>query len=379
MPTILYVQYSDPAAYPPLERSAWQFADAGWRVRFIGIRLKGGAGQLAFVRHENISVRLLPQMPRGPLGRLGYARFVSAVLAEIAATRPDVVYCSDDRTYPIGLAASYLPGIRTVLHEHDSPLPHASGRLKTLQAIRRRFARRASICVIPQDERAEIFRRETGAPRVAVAHNCPALREVGPPPRHMPRPGLTLWHHGSLGPGRMPFSIIQALARLPDDVRLEFAGYETVSTRGFIDRVMQMASELGIAHRVAYLGALPARSELYDAARRADVGLVLFESRFVEPMVGASNKPFDFLACGLPLLTNATAEWRDFFGTAGVARLCNPDDPDAIAREISWYRDNAEARRRMAERGYELVRTRWNYERAFEGVLRQLSDAKAAA
>ena len=33
---ILYVQYTNPAAYPPLEHSSTILANAGWQVLFLG-------------------------------------------------------------------------------------------------------------------------------------------------------------------------------------------------------------------------------------------------------------------------------------------------------------------------------------------------------
>ena len=86
-------------------------------------------------------------------------------------------------------------------------------------------------------------------------------------------------------------------------------------------------------------------------------------------MVGASNKPFDYLACGLPLLTNATSEWRDFYGSRGVSIECDPDHPEAIAKAIQSLRENSQARMDMARRGVALIRRDWNYEAQFAKVL----------
>ena len=34
-PRVIYVQYTDPAAYPPLQHSAVMFAEGGWRVDLV--------------------------------------------------------------------------------------------------------------------------------------------------------------------------------------------------------------------------------------------------------------------------------------------------------------------------------------------------------
>src|SRR5262249_11543751 len=158
------------------------------------------------------------------------------------------------------------------------------------------------------------------------------------------------------GSGQLPITVIDALARLPDDVRLEFAGYETVSTRGYVDALLARAETLQIAHRIRYIGAVPLRAELLRAAAAADVGLCLFATKFRDPMVGASNKPFDYLACGLPLITNDTVEWNDFFASEGVALGCDPEDSEAIARAVLRLHHAPAERCAMAARGRELIR-----------------------
>ena len=50
----------------------------------------------------------------------------------------------------------------------------------------------------------------------------------------------------------------------------------------------------------------------------------------MQNMVGASNKPFDYMACGLPLLVTDLPEWTSTFVEPGYARACNPDDTDVI-------------------------------------------------
>ena len=59
MPRILYVQYTNPAGYPPLEHSSRMLADAGWEVLFLGTGALG-AGALRFPQHLNIEVRQMP-------------------------------------------------------------------------------------------------------------------------------------------------------------------------------------------------------------------------------------------------------------------------------------------------------------------------------
>ena len=59
---ILYVQYTNPGAYPPLEHSARILADRGWKVHFLGTGSLG-AHALQFEVHPNIAVRKMRFCP----------------------------------------------------------------------------------------------------------------------------------------------------------------------------------------------------------------------------------------------------------------------------------------------------------------------------
>ncbi|PWB84665.1 MAG: hypothetical protein C3F11_00080 [Methylocystaceae bacterium] len=380
MKSILYIQYTDPSAYPPLEHSSILLAERGWRVCHLGVVAGGAAKDLTLVRHDSISASLMSPPQRRGLTPLHYVRFLAWCRSEILRRRPSVVYCSDVRSYPVGLWASRLPGVVTVLHEHDPPRPGAGGIVgRLLWKARELFASRASLVVIPQDERARRFQEETDADRgkMHVVYNCPLKREIEEQAseRKASGSGVTLWYHGALGEGQLPSAVIDALALAPDDVRLEFAGYETVSGKGHVEKLIERAQALGLADRVRYYGALPLRADLLRAAARADIGLALFANRFRDPMVGASNKPFDYLACGLPLLTNRTPEWEGFFGAAGVSISCDPENPDDIARAALALRNDPARRRAMADTGRRLVETKWNYEAQFARVLRIINGA----
>jgi glycosyltransferase involved in cell wall biosynthesis len=374
MKSILYIQYTDPAAYPPLEHSSLLLAERGWNVRHLGTAASGAAKELAFPKHASIEVALRSAPAGGWRTAQHYLSFLAWCRLEIIRLQPDVIYCSDVMSYPVGLWASRRSAITTVLHEHDPPPRTGGGRSRQLlRTIRRRFARTASLMVIPQEERARLFLGDTGADvgKLRVVFNCPSQRELANmrAPARDPTKGFILWYHGALGSQQIPSTVIDALAQLPKDVRLELAGYETVSSKGYVSDLLARARGLSIADRVISHGALPMRADLVAAAARADVGLALFAPEFRDPMVGASNKPFDYLACGLPLLTNRTQEWEDFFGSQGVSVGCDPEDPDDIARVILALRNDPARRRSMADRGLELIRTQWNYETQFAPVL----------
>ena len=374
---ILYVQYTNPAGYPPLEHSSRLLADAGCDVLFLGTGALG-AGALRFPPHPRITVRQLPFCPAGWQQKLHYLRYCLWVLAWALRWRPHWVYASDVLACPVALLLSFWPGIRVLYHEHDSPASGAArGLTRVCLAARRALARRADWCILPNEQRLARFRHGTGTTaKTACVWNCPTLDEVIP--EREPRSGdlLTVLYHGSIVPSRLPLTVIEALALLPDSVRLRIVGYQTVGHIGYVQTLRETAACLGIVDRLEILHAVP-RRKLLEIAATCDVGLALLPLDPCDPnlraMTGASNKAFDYLACGLAVLVSNRPEWRSLYVEAGYGLCCDPNDATSIAEALSYYLHHLVELRRMASRGRFRVTQDWNYETQFAPVLCQLA------
>jgi glycosyltransferase involved in cell wall biosynthesis len=86
-------------------------------------------------------------------------------------------------------------------------------------------------------------------------------------------------------------------------------------------------------------------------------------------MVGASNKAFDYMACGLPLLVSDLPEWVTTFVEPGYALASDPDDPDSIEVALRWFLDHPDERREMGRRCRAKIQQGWNYDTQFSNVL----------
>ena len=85
-------------------------------------------------------------------------------------------------------------------------------------------------------------------------------------------------------------------------------------------------------------------------------------------MTGASNKAFEYLAQGVPLLVSDLQDWKDMFVAPGLASVCRPDDPRSLAEAIAWHLEHRRESQLMGERGRQTVLRDWNYERQFKPV-----------
>lgn len=376
---IVCIQYTNPAGYPPLEHAAHILAGDGWDVMFLGAAAHG-ADALRFPPHLPVAVRRFRGFGKGLLQKLNYVAFVLWVIGFCIVHRPRWVYASDTMAAWPALVLRALLRCRVVYHEHDSPgRSDAESPLKRLlRWARGRLARVADVCVLPQEVRRVRFLADTGrtGPTICV-WNCPRLEEIASAREPAP-PGQAIhfYYHGSINRDRLPPTVLDALAQASPDALLTIVGYETIGSLGYLDELRERARRHGLDARVAFLSAA-SRFEVMALARKAHVGLSFMPTTSADAnlmqMVGASNKPFDYLAAGMALLVSDLEEWRRFYVTGGCALACDPANVTDLASAMAWCCANPDRVREMGEIGRRRIVAEWNYERQFQPVLAELT------
>lgn len=381
---ILYLQYTNPACYPPLEHSSRILANAGWKVLFLGTGAYGG-NTIRFPKHSNIQIERLDFCVAGWWQKLHYIWFCLWVMGRVLCWRPHWIYASDLFSCPLSLLLSQFFRGRVIYHEHDSP-QKINGISRWIQWIlwtRKILAQKAYLCIFPNEKRLENFQLETETSQpLFCVWNCPSKEEISS--RRLLQRNNKLWilYHGSIVPSRFPITIIDVIARLPHKVNLRIIGYETVGHPRYVNQLRQRATQLGIHDRIEFLGAL-ARHELLEWCQKCDVGLALMPKQSTDfneqTMVGASNKPFDYLSCGLAILVSDLPEWKKLYVEPGYGLACDPQDPVSIAKALQWFLDHLREMREMGERGRRRTLKEWNYETQFFPPLKQLNNDKQYA
>ena len=165
-PLVVYIQYTNPAAYPPLEHSSQILAKMGYDVVFLGA-FAFSADNLTMVRNPAIRIRRLPNFGDGALLKLNYLIFVMWCVFLCLWNRPQWVYASDLLSCLPATLARRLCRARVLYHEHDTPnlASFATRFARYLGAARLDLARSADLCILPQAERLRAFKVETGRER----------------------------------------------------------------------------------------------------------------------------------------------------------------------------------------------------------------------
>jgi glycosyltransferase involved in cell wall biosynthesis len=108
---------------------------------------------------------------------------------------------------------------------------------------------------------------------------------------------------------------------------------------------------------VRYFGVVEPH-EIFGYVQKADAGIVTFwpEPNHVKTL---ATKPFEYMACGLPMIMSDFPYWRDFFGDSSL--YVNPKDPDGIARTVRGLLEDDELLATMGERNRQKSKTEYNW------------------
>lgn len=372
MSRVLFLQATDPAAYPPLIHASTLMIEKGHRVRFLSSPIRGRAMRMPDL--PGLEVDSLPERPTHVMSPTSYARYLAAAMRAARAFRPDIVYASDPLGAMPGLVAARMAAAPLVYHEHDSP--DSERRLHGAVRLARRAAlRRARLVVFPNEGRAREVAAEVpfATERLRIVWNLPRRSEVSPPAARR-KGSLVLYYHGSITPDRLPQTVVDAVLRFPE-VRLRVVGYETACGQGHVASLRNLAEAAGRPEALEVHGEV-SREALPALMEGAVVGLALMpiSSRDINMrhMTGASNKAFDYLSGGLALLVSDLSDWRSMFVAPGLARACDPASVDSIAAAIRWFIEHPDETNAMGERGRLRMLADWNYDIAFAPVLAEL-------
>jgi glycosyltransferase involved in cell wall biosynthesis len=372
-PRVLYLQYANPGAYPPIVHGAHILAEAGADVWVLGTRSRIAAA-IEFPHHPRIRLTLVRE-GTGTRQKIAFARFFLASLWAARRFRPDWLYVSDAFAAPAGLAVAAITRVRVLYHEHDVHTESSpSAFVRLCMAARKRLALTALRVIVPSAGRADHLSATLGVRQVDVVLNCPrrseilAQRDAGDGP-------LRLVYQGTIVPQRLPLALADAIAELAGTVTLTLAGYEPAGAEGHTMALIERAAR-GAPGAILYAGLLTARKQLLEFCARFDVGLALVPIGSgdvnMRSMAGASNKAFDYLACGLPLLVSDLEDWRQMFVHEGYAKAVVPDDITSLVTTFRWLARHRRELRAMGAAGQDRVADEWNYEHQFAPVRERL-------
>jgi len=106
----------------------------------------------------------------------------------------------------------------------------------------------------------------------------------------------------------------------------------------------------------------------YSFIKIADIGIVNFLP-LPNQENALPNKPFEYMAAGLPVIASDFPLWKKIIDDAGCGICVNPASPREIAEAILHLFNNPQLRKQMGENGRRAVEEKYNWERESKKLL----------
>jgi glycosyltransferase involved in cell wall biosynthesis len=272
-----------------------------------------------------------------------------------------------------GLVSRYIRGRPWIFEVRDMwpEYPVVAGYLKNKFVIwlstffEEWFYRSASaVSVIGSRMRDTLIRRGFPAEKIVFIPTAVSLDEfkaVEPDRAWRAEHGLegqtVAVYTGSHGPSNGLQYVLEAAESLKNN-----PGYKFVLLGAGSDkpRLMAEAEQRGLKN-VLFLPPVP-RSRIPGILKACDATLLIYE---ITPATGYDmpNKFFEYLAAGLPMITNDEAELWDHVKEFDCGILVDPDRPEELADALRTLKSDLERARQMGRQALELVRTRFDRKR----------------
>lgn len=285
-----------------------------------------------------------------PLRRILSRLWVHAgLLVRIALHRAAVVHAHDVNTLPTAWLAARLSGARLVYDAHEvstSREGYARFR-KWVACIEKTLMPRAEGTITTTQSRAKFFARAYGITRPLVLQNRPCL--IASPPsqriRHelgLKRPWPIVLYQGGLQQGRG----LERLLRVA--VTLQRA-YFVLIGGGRLTTPLKMLSEaLGLTKRVHFIPTV-SLADLPSYTASADIGVQPIENTCLNHFTTDSNKLFEYIIAGLPVVATAFPEIRKIVRSHAVGLLVTAGSDQSLHRELQRLIDEPLLRQTLAQ------------------------------
>ena len=155
-------------------------------------------------------------------------------------------------------------------------------------------------------------------------------------------------------------------------IRLIFIG-----AGGEKPRLIKRSETEGLQHLVTWIDPV-SKTELAGILAHMDVGLMILKNIPSFYYGTSPNKFFDYIANGMAVLNNYPGWVADMIQENKCGLIVKPDDPQAFADAVVWFRDHREETRTMGQRARRLAESSFDRDQLgdqFVNVLEKAADS----
>jgi glycosyltransferase involved in cell wall biosynthesis len=312
---------------------------------------------------KGIQIQAIPR-PRSRLERIAITPW--KVLRAAIGLRANIYHFHDPELIPIGLILRAL-GKKVVYDAHEdlpqdtldkSWIPIGLRRIVSwlLRSLENIAVHQYSGVITVNEIIATRFRRCNS--KTIVINNYPIMKEL---PYDVSNPILRysskkVVNFGGISKFRCIQEIVEASDLLPRHANVRFiVGGGTDSTE-----LLAQISRLPGWRGVQYVGSV-SRREMFSILAESAIAIILYSNTPNHYQVG-SNRLFESLGMGLPVITSNFPAWIDLVEGNDCGICVDPENPECIANAIQYLISNPQVAAEKGRRGRSLAVERFNWE-----------------
>ncbi|MFP3861938.1 glycosyltransferase family 4 protein [Pseudomonas capeferrum] len=271
-----------------------------------------------------------------------------ALLFKMLEYRATVVHSHDVNTLPTAWLAAKLSRARLVYDAHEISTSREGYKSlrKVVGFVEKQLMPSANGTITTTDARAKYFARAYGVERPLVLQNRPRLIESPPSNRIREELGLVepwpiVLYQGGLQQGRGLEKLVRTAQHVPDCYFVLIGGGRLTQP------LTQLAQELNLQHKVHFIPTV-ALAELPSYTASADVGVQPIENTCLNHYTTDSNKLFEYVIAGLPVIATDFPEIRKIVRSNDIGLLVPANNEQALSRTIIQLLEDPALRARFA-------------------------------
>ncbi len=268
------------------------------------------------------------------------------LLWQLVRSKPDVVHGHDVNTLPTAWLASVIARVPLVYdaHEISTDREGYAGFRKLVGWVEKKLMPRAAGTITTTDIRAKFFALAYKVPRPLVLQNRPRLIQV---PRSekireelgLEQPWPIVLYQGGLQQGR-------GLERIVDAAQQVGNAYFVFIGGGRLELPLkEQVVRLGLEEQVHFIDTVSLDS-LPHYSSSADIGVQAIENTCLNHYSTDSNKLFEYMMAGLPIVATSLPEIRKVVHQFDFGLTVPPADTDALAQAINQLVEDDDLRQR---------------------------------
>lgn len=370
MKKILISIYSSPERYPPTLNAIRELSKEGYAITVLyraNVEPSWDFPENVKREPDGKVITVMEQMSLGNLSSIFLnIKYAIKSIQLSWSVKPDIYLVYDEKALALFSWVFFLlPKGKLWFHSHDVNERPNRGIKKYLELLRERTLKKASIVTLPAIERLSYI--PVGpATQVQLLPNFPSIAFYSAYKKtEQNNHEISLLYQGAISDGHGLLEIVSILDQPVNGkkLKLHLAGVDRL---GYVKELQEKASKLGVGSHVMYHGLLP-YSELPKLTVNCDIGIATLipRSKNFATAGTASNKIYEYAACGLPILYYDNEHYTKYLGKHEWA-LGTDLSPASILNCIELIdRDHS----RCSKAARDSFLSAYNYEAAFKPVL----------